>query len=40
MSSEYQKRFKNVIFDILMEAQAAGYDTTTPENRDAFVQRK
>lgn len=38
MPSEYQQRFKNMILDILAEAQAAGYNTSTPENRDAFAE--
>ena len=38
MPSEYQKNFKDMILDILTEAQAAGYDTATPEHRDAFAE--
>ena len=37
MSSEYEESFKNMILDILTEAQAAGYNTATPESRVDFA---
>lgn len=38
MPSEYQKNFRDRILDILTEAQAAGYNTTTPDNRNDFAE--